>query len=140
VLFSSHDRTFASLVATGIVEIKNGQAKRRHEDYNDYVAALEKELARKQSEKLNAATEAAERNTRPDREKYLENKARQKQIQTLEKDLAKMQAYKTELLEYFLEHYQNYRPEKVTELEELKRRIADKEDLWLMLSEENKDQ
>jgi ATP-binding cassette subfamily F protein 3 len=138
VLFASHDRTFSSLVATGIVEIKNGQAKRRHEDYNDYVAALEKELAKKQLEKINNSS-VSEKNSRPDKEKYLENRARQKEIQALEKDLVKMQAYKDELMAYFLEHYENYRPEKVTELEELKRRIADKEDLWLMLSEENKE-
>ncbi len=140
VLFASHDRTFASLIATGIVEIKNGLAKRKHEDYEDYVIALEKELAQKRIlEKTTAPEIKAELKT-SDREKYLANRARQKEIQTLEKDLAKMQAYKNELLEYFLEHYENYRPEKVAELEELKRRIADKEDLWLMLNEENKDQ
>jgi len=136
IIFASHDRTFSSLVSTAIVEIKNGKIKRRHEDYNDYVTKLEKDLAKKQL--LNAGVnDTKDIPTKSlDREKYLENKARQKEIQTLEKDLAKMHDYKNELLAYFLEHYEDYRPEKVTELEDIKRRIADKEDLWLMLNEE----
>ena len=61
---------------------------------------------------------------------------RQKQLRSLEKDLEKMNSYKEELMAYFLEHYHDYRPEKIEELEDLKRRIKDKEDLWLMISEE----
>jgi ATP-binding cassette subfamily F protein 3 len=131
VVFASHDRTFSSLVATGIVEIKDGQAKRRHEDYGDYVAHLEKELWRKSQEEPEPVKDKAE-----SREKYLENKARLKKIQSLEWELEKMQAYKEELMAYFLEHYHDYKPEKVEELEELKRRIKDKEELWLELNAE----
>lgn len=129
VLFASHDRTFSSLVATGIVEIKDGRAKRRHEDYGDYVARLEKDLWQKSQEEPEPVKDKAE-----SREKYLENKARIKKIQSLEWELEKMQAYKEELMAYFLEHYHDYRPEKVEELEELKRRIKDKEELWLELN------
>ncbi|MFA6529867.1 MAG: ABC-F family ATP-binding cassette domain-containing protein [Patescibacteria group bacterium] len=131
VLFASHDRTFSSLVATGIVEIKDGQAKRRHEDYGDYVAKLEKDLWQKSQEEPEPAKDKAE-----SREKYLENKARIKKIQSLEWELEKMQAYKEELMAYFLEHYHDYKPEKVEELEELKRMIKDKEELWLELNNE----
>lgn len=131
VLFASHDRTFSSLIATGIVEIKDGQAKRRPEDYGDYVARLEKEL------RAQAATEPApERDKTIDRRRYLENKARLKKIQSLEWELDKMQTYKDELMAYFLEHYHDYQPAKVTELEDIKRRIADKEELWLELNKE----
>ena len=58
-------------------------------------------------------------------------------IKRLENELEKMQIYKKELMEYFLEHYDNYRPEKVQDLEDVTRRIADKEELWLMLNAEN---
>jgi len=131
VLFASHDRTFSSLVATGIVEIKNGSAKRCHEDYKDYVVHLEKRLRQKTNE-----LEPPTQNKEIDQKKYLENKARQKKIQTLEKEIARMQSYKQELMTYFLEHYHNYRPEKIQELEDLKRRLADQEELWLILSSE----
>ena len=132
IIFASHDRTFSSLIATGIVEIKNGVAKRRHEEYGEYVIHLEKELWKKVEEKV-----APEKNKIENRERYLENKARQKKMQSLENELEKMQIYKKELMEYFLEHYDNYRPEKVQDLEDVTRRIADKEELWLMLNAEN---
>ncbi len=131
VLFASHDRTFSSLIATGIVEIKNGEAKRRHEDYGEYVARLEKELWKKSSEEVAPLEDKSQ-----DRKKYLENKAKQKKIQSLERELERMQAYKEELLAYFLEHYHDYRPEKVQELEEIKRLIAEKEEYWLALNAE----
>lgn len=131
VLFASHDRTFSILIATGIVEIKDGRAKRRHEDYGDYVARLEKELWKKSQAEPEPAKDKAE-----SREKYAENKERLRKIKSLEWELEKMQAYKEELMAYFLEHYQDYKPEKVQELEELKRRIQDKEELWLELNSE----
>jgi ATP-binding cassette subfamily F protein 3 len=131
VFFASHDRTFSSLVATGIVEIKNGRAKRRHEDYGEYVARLEKELWKKAVEEMAPVEDKTQ-----DRKKYLENKAKQKKIQSLERELERMQAYKEELLTYFLEHYHDYRPEKVQELEEIKRLIVDKEEYWLALNAE----
>lgn len=132
IIFASHDRTFSSLIATGIIEIENGKAKRKYDDYQDYVSKLEKDLAKKKEEQLEADNLSSKNLDKKD--KYLENKEKQKQLRALEKDLEKMNAYKEELLAYFLEHYHDYRPEKVTELEDLKRRIADKEDLWLMIN------
>lgn len=132
IIFASHDRTFSSLIATGIVEINNGRAKRLHEDYNDYVTRLEKSLRyiNEMETKLPANDKVSER------QRYQNNKIRQKKIQSLEKELEKLQGYKQELLTYFLEHYHDYRPEKAQELEEIKRLIADKEERWLELNAE----
>jgi len=134
ILFSSHDRTFSSLIATGIVEIKNGVAKRLHEEYGDYVAKLEKELWKKMTEEQNVEKDKSE-----NQEQYLENRARQKKIQSLEKELERMQAYKQELMAYFLEHYNEYNAEKVQDLEDVKRRIDDYEERWLILNTENEE-
>ena len=60
-------------------------------------------------------------------------------MQSLETELEKMQAYKKELMEYFLEHYDNYRSEKVQDLEDVKRRITDREEEWLRLNSENEE-
>ncbi len=132
IIFASHDRTFSSLIATGIVEINNGRAKRLHEDYNDYVTRLEKSLRyiNEMETNLPANDKVSER------QRYQTNKIRQKKIQSLEKELEKLQDYKQELLTYFLEHYHDYRPEKAQELEEIKRLIADKEERWLELNAE----
>jgi ATP-binding cassette subfamily F protein 3 len=131
VLFASHDRTFSNLVSTALIEVKNGRAKRRHEDYADYVAALEKKLWQKSEEEIAPAKDKS-----ASREEFLENKAKQKKLQQLEREIKEMEDYKQELSAYFLEHYRDYQPGKVQELEELKRRLVDKEELWLQLSEE----
>jgi hypothetical protein len=39
-------------------------------------------------------------------------------------------------MEYFLEHYSDYKSEKVQELEDIKRLIEDKEERWLALNTE----
>ncbi|MFA5163910.1 MAG: ABC-F family ATP-binding cassette domain-containing protein [Patescibacteria group bacterium] len=131
VIFSSHDRTFSNLIATGLVEIKDGRAKRRHDDYGEYVANLEKALWQKTEE-----TPTPEKDKSESREAYLARRAKQKKIQSLEQELERMQAYKQELMAYFLEHYDDYKSTKVQDLEEIKRRIADKEEEWLRVSGE----
>ncbi|MFA5184090.1 MAG: ATP-binding cassette domain-containing protein [Patescibacteria group bacterium] len=133
VLFSSHDRTFSSLIATGLVEIKDGRAKRRHEDYGEYVARLEKALWQKTE-----TEQEPEKDKSESREEYLARRARQKKIQSLEQELERMQTYKQELMAYFLEHYDDYKSDKVQELEDLKRRIADKEEEWLRVEGEER--
>lgn len=128
ILFSSHDRTFSNLVATGIIEIKEGKVKRLHEDYNDYINRLEKILWQLPEEENVTHDKTTERIN------YLEQKNLQKKINSLEKKLNELQLYKKELLNYFLEHYQEYNPQKTQELEETERRINDYEELWLELS------
>ncbi|MGE5425887.1 MAG: ABC-F family ATP-binding cassette domain-containing protein [Bacillota bacterium] len=130
VLFSSHDRTFSSLIATGIVEIKEGRAKRLFDDYDDYITKLEKDLSQRTDDETKPENRKEE-----DRKRFLENKERQKKIASLEKDLEKLNTYKQELLAYFLEHYHDYSREKEQELEDTKRRINDKEEQWLALQE-----
>ncbi len=135
VLFASHDRAFSQKIATAILEIDNGKAKTKHEDYVDYIKHLERHLKHQQKEQLeNKITPSIEKKI--SKERYLENKQRQKKIQSLEKELEKMQIYKQELLNYFLEHYKEYNPQKNQELEEINRRIADKEEYWLTLQSE----
>jgi len=135
LIFASHDQSFSAALASGIIEAKDGRIKRLAADYSDYLFSLQKSLW-KASLDDEAKSNDGKEEKKHNREYYLEKKARQKKIQLLERELEKMQAYKNELHAYFLEHYNDYRPEKVTELEELKRRIADQEELWLRLNEE----
>lgn len=135
VLFASHDRAFSQKIATAILEINEGLAKRRHEDYVDYLKNLERRLRAHQREQENSGS-AVSAEKKVSRARYLEKKERQKKIQSLEKELEKMQAYKQELLNYFLENYQEYNAQKNQELEEINRRIKDKEEYWLRLISE----
>lgn len=131
ILFASHDRTFSSLIATGIIEISQGKAKRLHEDYNDYINRLEKTLWQTQTEENDTKVDKSE-----ERAHYFEKKYLVKKINSLEKELDKLQKYKQELLNYFLEHYQEYQPKKTQELEDITRLLADKEEAWLRLTAE----
>ncbi|MCX6795384.1 MAG: ATP-binding cassette domain-containing protein [Candidatus Falkowbacteria bacterium] len=130
VFFASHDRTFCSLVATDIIEIKEGHAKKRYEEYEEYVGRLEKELLKKPE----IVEVEAPRNSATER--YQQLKERQKMIRQLEKELAKLQEQKKSLLEYFLENYHDYDQEKNRELENIKTEIWQKEEEWFKLSSE----
>ena len=129
VFFASHDRTFTNLLATGLVEIKNGQAKRRTESYEEYVDELEKQL-----EQAIADDNKAREKDNEAQNQYLENKANQKIIKNLEKELDKLKQQETKLINYFLHNPNSYDINKVKELEETKITIKDKEDKWLRLS------
>lgn len=130
ILFTSHDRTFCNLIATDILEIKNGQAKRRYEEYEEYVANLEKELWKQTEIKeiVIPKNDAAE--------KYQQLKDKRKRVKQLDKEIAALQKNKKDLLEYFLENYQTYSQEKNQELEKIKELIGEKEEEWLRLMEE----
>ncbi|MFA5248088.1 MAG: ABC-F family ATP-binding cassette domain-containing protein [Patescibacteria group bacterium] len=126
ILFASHDRTFSNLIANSLLEIKDGQAKQRLENYEEYVEELEKELEMEEKNNIQK-----EKKPIPRSENYLEKKAAKKEALALEKKLEKLNLKQLELLKYFLENPTTYNYEKVRELEEVKKMIAEKEDEWL---------
>jgi ATP-binding cassette subfamily F protein 3 len=130
VIFTSHDRTFSNLIATGLMEIKDGNATRILDTYEDYVDELEKEL--ELVNKTSAEQKAKQPIQRED--DYYAKKAAQKEAAALEKKLEKLNIQQLELLQYFLENPVNYDPAKAKELEEVKNMIAEKEDQWLKVS------
>lgn len=129
VLFASHDRTFSSLIATSLVEIKDGQAKVRLEDYQDYVEKLEEEIT-------NKTKEAGKKEEKPQttKEDFLKQKENNKKMKQIEKQLERLNTRQLELLEYFLENPINYDPNKAEELNKVKETIVDKEEEWLSLN------
>ena len=128
LLFTSHDRTFANLVATGIIELDNGRSKRYYHGYEDYIDQLEKRL------KLSALLKGFESADKP-KPVYLEQKERQKKIKSLENKLEKLEKQKAEIFKHFSDNPINYDPSKIVELEEIKRQIEETEKSWLELSE-----
>ena len=128
LLFTSHDRTFANLVATGIIEVNNGKSKRYYHGYEDYINQLEKRLAI--SSLLKDFVQA-------DKPKpiYHENKERQKKLKSLENKLLKLQTEREAIFQHFTDNPINYDNNKIAELEDIKREIEDTEANWLELSE-----
>lgn len=128
LLFTSHDRTFANIVATGIIEVSGGKSKRYYHGYEDYVSQLEKKL------KLNSQLKEF---VPPEKPKpiYLEQKERQKKIKNLENKLDKLQKQKTEIFQHFNDNPINYNPDKITELDSVKKEIDETEAAWLKMME-----
>lgn len=135
IIFASHDRGFCQEITSAILELESGKAKRKHYDYLDYLKKLEEQIAQGQIDYQDNKDKVS-KSKEESRLSYQVNRARQKKIQSLEKELEKMNVYKQELLNYFLEHYQEYNREKNEELEEINRRIKDKEEYWLRLQTE----
>jgi ATP-binding cassette subfamily F protein 3 len=77
VFFTSHDRTFVSLVATDIVEVKDGQVKLYGDGYDTYVYRIEKEVRE------------AEGNERPQKGKATKNTEQKSPAQGGGKDAAR---------------------------------------------------
>jgi ATP-binding cassette subfamily F protein 3 len=129
VIFASHDRTFTNLLATGLLEIKNGRAKVRTESYEEYVNELEKQLAAETNDFSNKELSFVKAGN-----SYLEKKELQKKVKKIEKDLEIALNQEQELMNFFLKNPTCYDIDKVRELEELKEEIKKKEDEWLELN------
>jgi len=128
LLFTSHDRTFANLVATGIIEVNNGKSKRYYHGYEDYINQLEKRL------ELNNLLKEYEPSDKP-KPVYLEQKEKQKKIKSLENRLEKLEKQKAEIFNHFNDNPINYKPEKINELAEVKKLIDEAEAEWLTMME-----
>ena len=124
IIFTSHDRTFTSLLATGLIQIEQGQARRRFQDYDDFVTELEQSLG--------AKPETNEEKPLSDgRQLYLEQKVKQKNLANLEKELARLNQQHAELMFYFTDHPTNYTVDKVRQLDALNAAIKEAEERWL---------
>jgi ATP-binding cassette, subfamily F, member 3 len=133
IFFASHDQTFCNLLSTALLEIKDGVAVRRLENYEEYVESREKELAlEKLIEEKSPSTDKAKKLSVT--EEYNKKRTAQKEAVALEKKLEKLNVKQLELLEYFLANPVNYDPDKAKELEEVKKMIKEREDEWLAVN------
>ena len=124
LLFTSHDRTFTNLLATSLLEISDGQAVRRWQDYEQYIEELSEQLH------ISEVTPQSE-NSKNGSQHYLEQKNHQKKLAAAEKELARLNKTHAELMWYFNDHPLNYAHEKVKELDQLNKAIKQAEDRWL---------
>lgn len=127
IIFTSHDRTFANMVASEIIEISEGKVRRHYHDYEDYVAKLEKRLII--SEQKNIDTEIK----KPISD-YEKNKEVKKQIKSLENKLKKLEKQKEAIHKYFLDNPLSYDITKRDELINVEEEIKKTEEDWLELT------
>jgi ATP-binding cassette subfamily F protein 3 len=133
ILFISHNRTFVSVLAHGIIEVNNGQVIRYPHNYDEYVYHLAQTLgadtAEEQAEEPTPEIVALSKLERDERRKELK-KAKRK-LQEIEYELMDLEKEKTKLLAWFEHHPTEYSREKTEVLKATEENIAKKEKQWL---------
>ncbi|PKL36684.1 ABC transporter ATP-binding protein [Candidatus Peregrinibacteria bacterium HGW-Peregrinibacteria-1] len=139
VLFISHNRTFVDVLATGIIEVKNGQVARYHHNYEEYVyhitQDIEDDLTPPPKTSKKPATDSPQPSDHQTRQRLKEIK---KQIRTLENTIQKNETQKLQILKWFEDNpdYNEKFQEKTTQLAEIDKILTDSEATWIKLQEE----
>ncbi len=133
IFFISHDRTFVNLIASHILEVKDGKILRYPGSYEDYVYHLEKRTA----EELAAdgyGPREKKKKTGPGASKT-DLQATRRKIQETEKKIGELKQEQEKLLEQFAADPQNIRREHKNRQDELTELLAEAEEEWLDLQE-----
>lgn len=141
MLFVSHNRTFVNLLATGIIEIKNGKVYRYPHNYEEYVYHLEQTM----SDDNNNGNNINKSEIKPVGEKKLNDYQKRKLInaerrkltkkaKSLENLMVKHEAEKQEIVKDFEINpiYSQARNEHLSKITKL---LKEEETAWLTLQE-----
>lgn len=139
VFFVSHDRTFVQLVATNILEVKDGTVKLYPDNYESYVYQAEREITDAESLATNAKTERKAAPTN-DYELRKERRSRinklRRRAEQLEKRLAEYEKERDEIHQHFLDKPLEYSKERRQRHDELAQLVTAAESEWVEVNEE----
>ena len=137
IFFVSHDRTFVNLVATNILDVRDGTIKLYPGDYDAYVYQTEKRIQEKAppSRKTGAAKKKGGTH-HEQKEKRSKINQMKKRVATIEKQMAQHEKEREEIHAHYLAHPTDYDSDKQARLDELNRILPDEEQRWLALSDE----
>jgi len=139
LIFTSHDRHFLKRVASSIVEVRDGRVINYRGQYEAYLAKVEDEIEAGEREL------ATERKSLPPevlkasaaRPTIRSEKEVRKELKTVEKSIAQLDAQKKTLTAQFLESTNDAASKKLdAELAAVTAQLAEAEDLWGQLWEE----
>jgi ATP-binding cassette subfamily F protein 3 len=148
IFFVSHDRTFVSLVANEIVEVKDGSVSRYPGNYAEYVYHLQQltdEDFGDQTSPVSRRPGKGDKDTpiQTGKQAYHQRKHIRSQIKQVKNKIGrcerKMEEFRKEraaIEKEFETNPTNYSAEKARRLDELKKSIEKQEELWLALHEE----
>ena len=128
IIFVSHNRTFVDIVATGIIEVKNGKVSRYQHNYEEYVYHLEQYINEDLGISIGPKNSLEKEERKALRSKIKEAK---KELNKLEKDIEKLNKEKLELLKWFEENYSEFNEEKSKRLAKVEEDIKNKEEEWM---------
>jgi len=142
VIFTSHDRHFMKRIATNIIEVRDGSAKNYLGDYDAYLHAMNQEIEdgnRDTSAGKSARQKSAGKKEMTKEERIAnqqDHKRRRKQVQALERKIARLDDQKKEINQQLLTETD---PAKAVELHDevtkLIQELSDAENQWLELSQ-----
>src|SRR3989338_1138131 len=141
VFFISHDRTFVNLIATQIVEVKDGKVVRYPGSYAEYVYHLEQTVRRELTADQAPRKTTAPAATEPSIYHVRKQQASQKRklagrIRRLEAEQAQHRQELQALEADIAAHPSAWTPERAGRFEALGRLIAEADQRWLQLQEE----
>ncbi|AGA65745.1 hypothetical protein BPP43_02085 [Brachyspira pilosicoli P43/6/78] len=143
IFFTSHDRTFASLLADTIIEVKDKKLSLYNGDYEAYVykvrlEALEEEERELEYQEANNSKEtniAEKNNSNYEERKKIRNRLSKAEsmLKKYEKEIEDYKKEETDILKFF---EKDYNDDKSKRLLEVKKLIEEKENEWLLINEE----
>ncbi len=133
IFFVSHSRTFVNVVATRLLDVRDGRLRQYPGTYEDYVEDL-KDVLRHETEDAAPDSEKEQRvlDRKRVRQEILELRRRATRI---EKRLADIEAERGKLLLFFFENPLDYDPDRRRKLAEIEETLRDEEQQWLDLQE-----
>lgn len=139
IFFTSHDRTFASLLADSIIEVKDKKLSLYSGDYQSYVYKTRIEALKEKEEEIkfqnNINIKKEEKNNDYEDRKKIRNRL-SKCESLLKKCEKEINDYKTEEKEILKFFEISYDEEKSRRLLEIKKLIESAENQWLNINEE----
>lgn len=132
ILFISHNRTFVNVVATGIIEVKNGHVIRYPRNYEEYVYFLAQSMGVEEHEAVAATPAPSPEKLSADerKERRTEIKKEKKLLQEIEYEIMDLEREKQKLLTWFEKHPDTYSREKTAAFKAAEESIKEKEARW----------
>ncbi len=145
LLFVSHDRTFVNLLASAVLEVKDGHVGRFPGTYEEYVWSLRQDLGVDSSEQTPLETVEVKKAALIDESvadgrvgggktpKKLEIlKEASKMVRLAERQLESLRAEREKILAQFLADPTTYVSDRYDRLQQLEKMIADEEERWVL--------
>jgi ATP-binding cassette, subfamily F, member 3 len=129
ILFISHNRTFVNMIATSVIEVKNGEVKRYNNSYEEYVASLSTQ-GDEPSEETTVSIKTKVQSTKNTVKRL------KQQINKLEKKVQQYEEEKIKLHKYFENNPVNYSQKKADRLTQIENLIKRYENEWMEIEEE----
>jgi len=142
VIFTSHDRHFMRRVATCVIEVRDARVVNYNGGYESYLYAVNREIDEGERAAAAARGKSATRPSGPAPARgglppRRNEREVRKEISTIEKTIARLDAQKKQLSEQLLQATNPQEALRVhTELEALKQPLADAEERWCQLQDE----